>query len=324
MGEFMKKNKAIAIFFLLFIIFIILITCTSLYTNKQNNAKVLAAVVKPDVEGGSSIKYIVPLENLSSIINVTSCVNSTRTLIRLSNSTGSTKNVYACVYKDKNINSEVNCPENYVPTVGQIIYGTDNNGTALARFCQNVDANKDIQNNNQSGGSSGSTGNSGASSNTSSSTPSNSNEKEEDNTIYGGGKDTGNVSSEEANPRLEYDNICASEGFMVASKLAGTIILIAKWLAPLILMIMGMIDFFKAIISSNDKAISDATTTFIKRMVIAIIIPILPGLLYSLINFLIGEEVNGIKIEYGECTKCLNYPLDKEECNIKLYDYDNK
>lgn len=320
MGEFMKKNKAIAIFFLLFIIFIILITCTSLYTNKQNNAKVLAAVVKPNVEGGSSIKYIIPLENLSSIINVTSCVNSTRTLIKLSDSIGNTKNVYACVYKDKNINSEVNCPENYVPTVGQIIYGTDNNGTALARFCQNVDANNDIQNNNQSGGSTGSTGNS----NTGSNTSSNSDEKEEDNTITGVEKETDSSILEDDKPRLEYDNICASEGFRTVSKMAGIIILIAKWIAPLILIIMGMIDFFKAILSSSDKALSNATTIFIKRIVIAILIPFIPGLLYSLIDFFVGDikDENGQSIlnsngEFQYCTDCLKDPLN---CKINVED----
>ena len=117
-------------------------------------------------------------------------------------------------------------------------------------------------------------------------------------------------------PRLEYDNMCASQGFKTASKIGGLVILIAKWLAPLILMIMGMIDFFKAIISDSDKSLSDATGTFIKRMVIAIIIPFIPGLLFYLVDFFIGEEVSGIKIDFGDCTKCLKDPLNKD-CKIE-------
>ena len=107
---------------------------------------------------------------------------------------------------------------------------------------------------------------------------------------------------------------------MVASKIAGIVILVAKWLAPLILIIVGMIDFFKAIISNSDKSLSDATGTFIKRMIIAIIIPFIPGLIFYLINFLIGDEVSGVKIDFGDCTKCLEDPLNKD-CN---YVYDNK
>lgn len=145
--------------------------------------------------------------------------------------------------------------------------------------------------------------------------------EEEDTPIYGGGKDTGTTTVEDSEPRLKYDNMCASEGFRTASKIAGVVILIAKWLGPLILMIMGMIDFGKAIISSSDKALSDATGTFIKRMIIAIVTPIIPGLLYYLVDFLIGEEIADTKIDFGECTECLKKPL---ECKVDLYDYDNQ
>ena len=114
----------------------------------------------------------------------------------------------------------------------------------------------------------------------------------------------------EGGPRLEYDNLCESEGFKTASKIAGTIILITKWLVPLILIIVGMIDFGKAILSDNDKSLSDATTVFIKRLVIAIIVPIVPGLLFSLIDFFVGDEVADTKIEFGSCTECLKDPLN--------------
>ena len=153
------------------------------------------------------------------------------------------------------------------------------------------------------------------------STPTTPSEEEEDSQINGGGKDTGTSTVGDSEPRLKYDNMCESEGFRTASKIAGTIILIAKWLGPLILMIMGMIDFFKAVISSSDKALSDATGTFIKRMIIAIVTPIIPGLLYYLVDFLIGEEINGKKIDFGECTECLKKPLD---CKVTLYDYDDQ
>lgn len=156
-------------------------------------------------------------------------------------------------------------------------------------------------------------------SNTGTSTPS-----EEDTPIYGGGKDTGTVTIEDSEPRLEYGSICDSDGFITASKIAGIVILVAKWLAPLILIIYGMIDFGKVIVSNDDKALNNATATFIKRMVIAIIIPFIPGLLFYLINYLVGDDevknfVNSTEVNdeqqktsFAKCTLCLNDPFNKE------------
>ena len=128
------------------------------------------------------------------------------------------------------------------------------------------------------------------------------------NVTYGGGKDTGTVILEPRNPRIDYADLCKSEGFRTGSKVAGIIILVAKWLAPLILIILGMTDFIKA------------TKTFIIRMVIAIIIPFIPGLLYYLVDYFIGD----LKDETGElisCTECLSKPFS---CEVELYDYSNQ
>ena len=116
--------------------------------------------------------------------------------------------------------------------------------------------------------------------------------------------------------------------FRTASKIAGIVILVAKWLAPLILMILGMVDFGKALLSGDDKSLTDATSTFLKRMVIAIIIPFIPGLLYYLVNFFVGDRIKDENGEYikdasgnfQSCTTCLSDPLN---CEVKLYDYSN-
>ncbi len=144
--------------------------------------------------------------------------------------------------------------------------------------------------------------------------PSNTNNTESDDTIKGSSDSAGNPTIGDSGPRLEYNNLCESEGFKTGSKIAGIVILVAKWLTPLALMILGMIDFFKAVISSNEKALSDATTTFIKRIVIAIIVPFVPGLLFYLVDFFIGDEIADTKVEFGSCTECLKDPLN---CTIK-------
>lgn len=145
----------------------------------------------------------------------------------------------------------------------------------------------------------------------------------ESTSTQGAGKESGTVKSGICDePRLKYNNLCASEGFKTASKIAGTIILFAKWIAPLLLMILGMVDFGKAFLSGDDKSLTDATTAFIKRLVIAIIIPIVPSLLYYLIGFFTGEENPNKDENFISCTDCLKYPLDEEKCNVTKYNYD--
>lgn len=121
--------------------------------------------------------------------------------------------------------------------------------------------------------------------------------------------------------KLEYNHLCESEGFRSTSKIVGIIILIAKWLAPLILIILGMMDFGKAFLSGDEKSLSDATIVFIKRMIIAIIVPFIPGLLFYLVDFFAGDikDENGESIlnsngEFQYCTDCLKDPLN---CNIE-------
>ena len=121
-------------------------------------------------------------------------------------------------------------------------------------------------------------------------------------------------------PRIDYADLCKSEGFRTGSKIAGIIILVAKWLAPLILIILGMTDFIKALVSNEDDSLGKATKTFIIRMVIAIIVPFIPGLLYNLTDYFIGD----LKDETGElvsCTDCIRKPFS---CVVELYDYDNQ
>ena len=325
----MKKSKTIAIFCLLFIILAVFATFTSigLNNNRKNKEIVLAAVVRPQDSGGDSPKYIISLGNIYLLTDVSSCENSTKTLVRVATGSGETKNVYACVYNDLNQNAITNCAASYIPTAAQAVYGLNNNNSAFARFCQNENINSGSQNNTTSTPNTGTNNNTN---NNNSTNNNNNNTSEEDNsTTLGGGKDSGTTNLGDSHARLEYDNLCASEGFRTASKIAGIVILVAKWLAPLILIILGMIDFGKAFLSGDDKALGDATTTFIKRMIIAIIIPFIPGLLFSLINIFTGDmkDENGKSIldkngDFQYCTDCLNDPLN--DCPIELYDYDNQ
>ena len=108
---------------------------------------------------------------------------------------------------------------------------------------------------------------------------------------------------------IDYDHLCNEEGFRNVAKIAGIIILFGKWIGPLILIVLGMVDYGKAMISDDEKSLSKATSTFIKRMIIAIIIPFIPGLIFVLIDFI--DEAKDIEndAEFISCTECLKNPL---------------
>lgn len=56
-------------------------------------------------------------------------------------------------------------------------------------------------------------------------------------------------------------------------------------IAPILLLVLGTIDFLGAVTANDEKEIKKATNTFLKRLVICIIIMILPVLVNLIISF---------------------------------------
>lgn len=65
---------------------------------------------------------------------------------------------------------------------------------------------------------------------------------------------------------------------------------IIKFATPIILLALSIVDFVKAIINDNSDELKKATTTFSKRLIVAIIILIVP----TILNFVL-EELFGIE-----------------------------
>ena len=127
------------------------------------------------------------------------------------------------------------------------------------------------------------------------------------NVTYGAAKEETHVTLGSLVKRVNASDLCTSKGFRTGSKIAGMIILVAKWLAPMILIIFGMTDFCRAIVSNEEDSLKKAIITFIRRMVIAIIIPFIPGLLYYLIDYFV--EVDSTEEGFNSCTDCLREPF---------------
>ncbi len=121
---------------------------------------------------------------------------------------------------------------------------------------------------------------------------------------------------------LDYNNLCSDEGVRSTMRILGYVVMIIRWIAPLIIIIMGMIDFGKAVISSDDNAINKASKTLIRRIVAGIAIFFIPTIVLTILNITVsGVDIEtgatykttiGESTEFGACTKCL---FDVDSCS---------
>ena len=91
----------------------------------------------------------------------------------------------------------------------------------------------------------------------------------------------------------------------------GYIMMIFKIVIPLLLLIFGMFDLGKAVVASDDKAISKATQALVKRAAAAIIIFFIPTLVGFIFSIVAGFDED-IKKNYTVCKECIVSPT--KEC----------
>lgn len=116
-------------------------------------------------------------------------------------------------------------------------------------------------------------------------------------------------------------NVDAAEEFyfcnadsVKAFKVIGYIIYTIKVVAPLCIIILASIDYFRAIMSNDEKAISVSTKSFIRRLIAGIVIFLVPTIVYALLDVLSPAMGDTEFNEYLTCTKCIFNPSD---CNTE-------
>ena len=83
----------------------------------------------------------------------------------------------------------------------------------------------------------------------------------------------------------------------------GWIIVIIKIVIPLILIVLGMIDLGKAVISSDEKAINKAVTTLIKRFIAAVVVFFVPSIVSAL--FAATTSIDLTSKDANLCVQCV-------------------
>ena len=92
-------------------------------------------------------------------------------------------------------------------------------------------------------------------------------------------------------------------------QIIGYALLILKIVIPIILIVLGMIDIGKAVLSSDEKLIKDGVMKLIKRVIAAVIIFFIPTVIDVLFQF-IGAFSESVRNDYANCIDCLTSPTN--------------
>lgn len=110
-------------------------------------------------------------------------------------------------------------------------------------------------------------------------------------------------------------DICSSNsGTLKVFQVIGYILYIIKILVPVIIIILGSIEFGKAAISKDEKSIMVAANSLANKFILGVLIFMIPTLLDALLSLVNGTE--DAKKNYETCTTCLLSPFS-DECDAK-------
>ena len=99
---------------------------------------------------------------------------------------------------------------------------------------------------------------------------------------------------------------------MVLPNITSAIVTILQIIIPVILIVLGMVDFSKAVISNDEKEQKAAQSRFVKRVVYAIVIFLLVAII-KLVFGVIGKNV-GNSTE-SSMTACIDCFVNGQNCN---------
>lgn len=89
-------------------------------------------------------------------------------------------------------------------------------------------------------------------------------------------------------------------------RVVGYFLLIFKIVIPLILLVLGMIDLGKAVVQSDDKAVSKAVKSLAMRIVAAVCIFFIPDIIGLVLKLVSSDE--NVNNNYEICAECIKNP----------------
>ena len=112
---------------------------------------------------------------------------------------------------------------------------------------------------------------------------------------------------------------CQENDMKKVFRLFGYLLLIAKILIPLIIIIMGSFDIFKAVYGQDDKALGKQLKILVWRIIGGLTIFFLPTIVNAF--FKVSSDIDVSEDEdYKICANCLLDPLNGQVCNVNDVD----
>lgn len=110
-------------------------------------------------------------------------------------------------------------------------------------------------------------------------------------------------------------DICSgNSGTLKVFQVVGYILYIIKILVPVIIIVLGSIEFGKAAISKDEKSIMVAANSLVNKFILGILIFMIPTLLDAALSLVMGTKE--ATQDYETCTTCLLSPFS-DECDAK-------
>lgn len=107
---------------------------------------------------------------------------------------------------------------------------------------------------------------------------------------------------------------CNDASILSMIRIFGIVIEIIKIVIPLLIIVVGMIDFGKVVVSSDEKEINKATSRIVKRIVLGVLIYFIPTIVLALFDYLQLSDIYTDENFY-KCTTCL---LDTSTCEFNF------
>ena len=130
--------------------------------------------------------------------------------------------------------------------------------------------------------------------------------------------DTSNIEPEEIPPTdwgevkdIDLENICSKPEFRKPLKFIGTIVFFLKIAIPVLILVLGTIDLFKAITSSKDDRIMVAVKSIGVRFLAGVCIFFIPGFIELILDWV--NEWSNYRNTWCCCTQCI---LDSNNCDV--------
>mgnify|MGYP004456242237 CR=1 FL=1 len=118
------------------------------------------------------------------------------------------------------------------------------------------------------------------------------------------------------------DKPCQENDMKKVFRLFGYLLLIAKICIPLIIIIMGSLDIFKAVYGQDDKALGKQLKILVWRIIGGLTIFFLPTIVNAF--FKVSSDIDVSEDEdYKICVNCLLDPLNKQICSVNENEYDS-